>query len=82
MLLHDFSRGHRSGRQSGSSVLPGYTKEKLIGNAVSMIYAPESHSKMRDLLEKWKKTGRLESEEIVVLTREGERRSCSLAQDR
>jgi signal transduction histidine kinase len=29
---------------------------------------------MRDLLEKWKKTGRLESEEIVVLTRDGERR--------
>jgi PAS domain S-box-containing protein len=52
----------------------GYTKEELIGEAVSIIYAPESHSKMRDLLEKWKKTGRLESEEIVVLTRDGERR--------
>jgi PAS domain S-box-containing protein len=52
----------------------GYTKEELIGKAVSIIYAPESHPKMRDLLEKWKKTGRLESEEIVVLTRDGERR--------
>jgi PAS domain S-box-containing protein len=52
----------------------GYTKEELIGKAVSIIYAPESHSKMRDLLEKWKKTGRLESEEIVVLTRDGEKR--------
>jgi PAS domain S-box-containing protein len=52
----------------------GYTKEELIGKAVSIIYAPESHSKMRDLLEKWKKTGRLESEEIVVLTKDGERR--------
>ena len=52
----------------------GYTKEELIGKAVSIIYAPESHSKMRDLLEKWKKTGRLESEEIVALTRDGERR--------
>jgi PAS domain S-box-containing protein len=52
----------------------GYNKEELIGNAVSIIYAPESHTKMRDLLEKWKKTGRLESEEIVVLTRDGERR--------
>jgi PAS domain S-box-containing protein len=52
----------------------GYTKEELIGKAMSIIYAPESHSKMRDLLEKWKKTGRLESEEIVVLTRDGERR--------
>jgi PAS domain S-box-containing protein len=52
----------------------GYTKEELIGKAVSIIYAPESHSKMRDLLEKWKKTGRLESEEIIVLTRDGERR--------
>jgi len=52
----------------------GYTKEELIGKAVSIIYAPESHSKMRDVLEKWKKTGRLESEEMVVLTRNGERR--------
>ena len=52
----------------------GYTKEELIGKAVSIIYAPESHSKMRDLLEKWKKTGRLENEEIVVLTKDGERR--------
>jgi PAS domain S-box-containing protein len=52
----------------------GYTKGELIGKGVSIIYAPESHSKMRDLLEKWKKTGRLESEEIVVLTRDGERR--------
>src|SRR5580692_6710705 len=52
----------------------GYSKEELIGKAVSIIYAPESHSKMRDLFEKWKKTGRLESEEMVVLTRRGERR--------
>jgi PAS domain S-box-containing protein len=52
----------------------GYTREELIGEAVSIIYAPESHSRMRDLLEKWKKTGRLESEEIVVLTRDGEKR--------
>ena len=52
----------------------GYTKEELIGKAVSIIYAPESHSKMRDLFEKWKKTGQLESEEMVVLTRHGERR--------
>jgi PAS domain S-box-containing protein len=52
----------------------GYTKEDLIGKAVSIFYAPESHAKARDLLEKWKKTGRLESEEIVVLTRAGERR--------
>jgi len=52
----------------------GYTKEELIGKAASIIYAPESHSKMRDLLEKWNKTGRLESEEIVVRTRDGQRR--------
>jgi PAS domain S-box-containing protein len=52
----------------------GYTKEELIGKAASIIYAPESHSKMCDLLEKWKKTGHLESEEVVVITRDGERR--------
>ncbi len=52
----------------------GYTKEELIGKAASIIYAPESRCKMRDLLEKLKKTGRLEAEEIVVLTRDGRRR--------
>jgi PAS domain S-box-containing protein len=52
----------------------GYTREELVGKPVSIIYAPESHSKMGDLLEKWKKTGRLESEEVVILTRDGERR--------
>jgi PAS domain S-box-containing protein len=52
----------------------GYTREELIGKAVSVIYAPESHSKTRDLVEKWKQTGRLESEEMVVRTRDGERR--------
>jgi PAS domain S-box-containing protein len=52
----------------------GYTKGELIGKGVSIIYAPESHSRVRDLLEKWNKTGRLESEEVVVLTRDGEKR--------
>jgi PAS domain S-box-containing protein len=52
----------------------GYSKEELIGKGVSIIYAPESHSRMRDLREKWNKTGRLESEEVVVITRDGERK--------
>jgi len=52
----------------------GYTREELVGKLVSIIYAPESPLTMDDLLEKWKKTGRLCNEEIVILTKRGEKR--------
>ena len=52
----------------------GYKKEELIGKPLSAIYAPESFTKMVDLLEKWNATGTLHNEEMVILTREGEKR--------
>jgi len=56
----------------------GYTKEELIGKPLSAFYAPESLPKLVDLLEKWNKAGSLHNEEMVILTREGKRRSVLL----
>jgi PAS domain S-box-containing protein len=56
----------------------GYRKEELIGKHVSNIYAPESLAKMQNLLEKWKRDGMLENEEMVVVTKNGEKRTVLL----
>jgi PAS domain S-box-containing protein len=52
----------------------GYTKEELLGKPLSDVYAPESALKLVNLLEKWKRTGKLHNEEMVVLTKEGKKR--------
>ncbi len=56
----------------------GYTKAELIGKPVSTIYAPESHSKMADLFEKWKRVGTLDNEEMVIITKQGQKRTVLL----
>jgi len=56
----------------------GYSKEELIGRPLSSLYAQESHSKMIDLLQKWMQTGNLRNEEMVVLTKDGKKRSVLL----
>jgi PAS domain S-box-containing protein len=56
----------------------GYSREELIGKHVSTIYAPESLAKMENLLEKWKRDGMLEDEEMVVVTKKGEKRTVLL----
>jgi PAS domain S-box-containing protein len=56
----------------------GYDKEDLIGRPLSTLYAPESHARIGELLEKWKKTGKLRNEEMVVLTKQGEKRTVLL----
>jgi PAS domain S-box-containing protein len=56
----------------------GYTREELLGKRLSDIYAPESALKLVNLLEKWKRTGRLHNEEMVILTKEGKRRTVLL----
>lgn len=57
----------------------GYKKKELIGKSLKMIYAPESRQKMKHLLEKWEKTGRLRNEEIVIITKKGEKRTVLLS---
>ena len=57
----------------------GYSKEELVGRHVSAIYAPESLSKMSDLFERWKWSGVLKDEELVVVTKQGQKRTVLLS---
>ena len=57
----------------------GYSREELVGRPVSAIYAPESLSKMGDLFEKWKRRGLLQGEELVVVTKQGQKRTVLLS---
>ena len=57
----------------------GYKKEELIGKHLTAIYAPESHEKMKVLLSKWKETGEIDNEEMVIETKQGEKRRVLLS---
>jgi len=56
----------------------GYRKDELIGKHLKTIYCPESLGRMRRLLLTWKKTGGLKDEEMVIVTKKGERRTVLL----
>jgi PAS domain S-box-containing protein len=56
----------------------GYKKEELLGKPLSDLYAPESALKLVNLLEKWKRTGKLHNEEMFILTKEGKKRTVLL----
>jgi PAS domain S-box-containing protein len=56
----------------------GYSEEELISKHVSTIYGPESLAKVGDLLEKWKRNEVLKDEEMVVVTKKGEKRTVLL----
>jgi len=57
----------------------GYTKEELLGKPLRTIYAPESLPKMNELFGKWKEAGALNDEELVIITKEGNRRTVLLS---
>ena len=57
----------------------GYKKEELAGRPLKTIYAPESIPQMKKNLAKWKKTGKLKDEEMVIVTKKGERRTVLLS---
>ena len=57
----------------------GYEKEKIVGQPIDTIYAPESRARRRQLLEGLEKSGEIRDEEIVVITRYGERRIVSFS---
>ncbi|MBE3095483.1 MAG: PAS domain S-box protein, partial [Actinobacteria bacterium] len=57
----------------------GYKKEELIGKHLTAIYAPESHEKMKTTLSKWKETGEIDNEEMVIVTKQGEKRIVLLS---
>ncbi len=56
----------------------GYRREELVGRSIATIYAPESLDRAMKAFEKWKRTGRVESEELAILTKTGQRRTVVL----
>ena len=56
----------------------GFRREEMIGQPLAMIYAPESLTKMKRLVARWKKTGLLRGHEMVILSRSGHRRTVLL----
>jgi PAS domain S-box-containing protein len=57
----------------------GYKERELVGRPLTTIYAPESLPKMKQIFAKWKKTGELKDEEIVIITKKGNRRTVLLS---
>jgi PAS domain S-box-containing protein len=56
----------------------GYAREELIGKSLPAIYAMGSISKLVDLLEKWQTAGTLHDEEMVIVTKDGQKRTVLL----
>ena len=56
----------------------GYSRNELIGKYLSTIYTLESLSKLADLLSKWQRIGTLHDEEMVIVTRNGQKRTVLL----
>ena len=52
----------------------GYKWEEIVGKPLATIYAPESHARMKELFGQWQRTGLIVNEEMVVVSRNGERR--------
>jgi len=59
----------------------GYMKEELVGKPVETIYAPEVLPKTKELFAKWRETGKLKDEELVIITKKGDRRTILLSAD-
>ena len=51
----------------------GYKKEELIGKPLKTMYAPELLLEMEQLFAKWRKTGDLNNEEMIIVTKGGDR---------
>jgi len=56
----------------------GYERDEVIGKPLTMIYAPESMPRMRDLYARWKESGAIRDEEIVIQTKQLEKRTVIL----
>jgi PAS domain S-box-containing protein len=57
----------------------GYSKKELLGRHVSAIYASESLSKMGDVFEKWKRSGEVHDEQLIIVTKQGQKRTVLLS---
>lgn len=56
-----------------------YSKDDLLGKPLEMIYSPESQPRMKELFAKWKETGKLMNEEMIIVTKAGDRRNVLLS---
>jgi len=56
----------------------GYSREELVGQPVSMIYAPESLPKVKQLFARWQETKRVTNQEIEIVTQAGQTRTVLL----
>ena len=54
------------------------TEQDLVGKPVSTIYAPESRIKLDKLFARIRLTGQIQNEEMIVLTKNGQRRTVLL----
>lgn len=52
----------------------GYPRDEMLGQPLAMIYARESLAKMKRLLARWKKTGTLRNQEMVIVSKSGQKR--------
>ncbi len=59
----------------------GYKKQHLVGQPLQTIYAPESHQKMKQNMVKWKRTGVIKDVEMVIVSKDGNRRTVLLSAD-
>ena len=57
----------------------GYTYEELVGKSLDAIYAPESRSTAEQLIDKWRASGELLNEEMIIISKSGERRTVLLS---
>jgi len=57
----------------------GYSRDELTGQPLGKIYAPDCQPKIQRLSATWQETGRLENEEVAIITRTGERRTVLLS---
>ena len=58
----------------------GYTREEIIGKPLTTtVYAPRSRKKAERLLIKWKEAGKIEDEELNIITKRGDERTVLLS---
>ncbi len=59
----------------------GYKKDELVHKPIDTIYAPEAKDKMKQVFKEWKKTGQVRDEELLIITKTGEKRTVLLSAD-
>ena len=57
----------------------GYKKSDLVGVNLKDIYSSESVPRFKKIFANWKKTGKIKDEELVILTKKGEKRTVLLS---